>query len=61
MTVGLKHIKFWNEGKGSMGKIPGKWDPMLSTVYWNDKYVSGGASGSIYLWNGNNGVATKGH
>lgn len=46
-----------------MGKISGssKWDPMLSIVCWNGKFVSGGASGSVYYWNGGNGVSSKGH
>ena len=61
MTVGMKHVKMWTGGKGVMCKIPGKWDPMLSVVCSNGKYVSGGASGSVYLWSSNTGAATKGH
>ena len=61
MTVGLKHAKLWNANKGVMGKVPGKWDPMVSVVYWNDKFVSGGSNGTIYLWSGTNSVATKAH
>lgn len=32
----MKHIKFWNGGKGTIGKISGasKWDPMFSACYW---------------------------
>jgi hypothetical protein len=45
-----------------MGKLASnKWDPMLSVVYWNDKFITGGVSGSVYLWSGNNGNPTKGH
>jgi len=61
MTVGLKHAKLWTEGKGAMGKIPGKWDPMLSVVYWNDKFVTGGSSGNLYVWSGSTGNPTKAH
>lgn len=61
MTVGLKHAKFWNQGKGVLGKIPGKWDPMVSCVYWNDKFVTGGSSGNVYVWAGNTGNPSKGH
>ena len=41
MTVGFKHVKLWTNNKGVMCKIAGKWDPMVSVVSWNDKYVSG--------------------
>jgi WD40 repeat protein len=34
---------------------------MLSVVFWNDKFISGGASGSVYLWAGNVGNPSKGH
>jgi microtubule-associated protein-like 6 len=61
MTVGLKHVKLWTEGKGAMGKIPGKWDPMLSVVCWNDKFVTGGSSGNLYFWSGSTGNPTKAH
>jgi len=61
MTVGLKHVKIWTEDKGTLCKIPGKWDPMVSCIYWNDKYISGGSSGNVYLWSGSNGVASKSH
>lgn len=61
MTVGLKHAKLWNQGKGQMGKLSGKWDPMVSCIYWNGKYVTGGSSGSLYAWGGNIGNPTKGH
>ncbi len=47
-----------------MGKISGnggKWDPMLSAVCWDNKYVTGGTSGAIYLWNGGNGIPSAGH
>lgn len=46
-----------------MGKISGsnKWDPMLSAVCWNEKFVTGGVSGAIYLWNGTSGIASKQH
>jgi hypothetical protein len=46
MTVGFKHVKLWKlwtNNKGVMCKIAGKWDPMVSIVSWNDKYVSGGS------------------
>lgn len=59
MTVGLKHAKIWNKEKGVLQKLNGKWDPMLCVVCWNDKYISGGASGSVYLWSGGPGVPTK--
>lgn len=61
MTVGLKHAKFWTEGKGVLGKVPGKWDPMVSCVYWNDKFVTGGCSGNVYLWAGSTGNPFRGH
>jgi len=47
-----------------MGKISGNgksWDPMLSAVCWNKKYVTGGFSGTVYLWNGNSGIPCVGH
>lgn len=59
MTVGLKHVKIWNQGKGVMQKLNGKWDPMNCVVFWNDKFVSGGTSGNIYLWGGGAGNPTK--
>jgi len=59
MTVGHKHVKLWNQGKGTMQKINGKWDPMISVVYWNDKYISGSSGGSVYLWGGGAGQPTK--
>jgi hypothetical protein len=57
----MKHIKFW--GKGTMGKIAGngKWDPMLSAVCWDGRFVTGGVSGNIYLWNGTTGTPSKVH
>lgn len=61
MTVGLKHVKMWTSGKGVLGKIPGKWDPMVSAIYWNDKYITGGSSGKIYAWAGNSGNPSVGH
>lgn len=61
MTVGLKHVKLWDGGKGTMCKVPGKWDPMVNVVYWNDKFVSGGSAGGVYLWTGGTSVMTKGH
>jgi hypothetical protein len=61
MTVGLKHVKLWTNKKGVMCKVPGKWDPMVSVVSWNDKYVSGGSEGSLYLWSGTTSVVSKGH
>ena len=61
MTVGLKHAKFWTSGKGVLGKIPGKWDPMVSAIYWNDKYVTGGSSGKVYCWAGSTGNPTAAH
>lgn len=61
MTVGFKHVKLWSNKKGTMCKIPGKWDPMVSVIYWNDKFVSGGSEGTLYLWSGTTAVASKGH
>ena len=61
MTVGLKHAKLWTSGKGVLGKIPGKWDPMVSCIYWNDKLITGGSSGKVYAWAGNTGNPTAGH
>ena len=41
-----------------MGKVPGKWEPMYSVAFLEGaKYVSGGASGNLFLWTG--GSATK--
>ncbi len=59
ITVGLKHVKFWSGPKGTLGKIAGKWDPMVSAIWWNNNYVTGGSSGNIYLWSGSNGTPTK--
>ncbi len=61
MTVGLKHVKLWMNNKGMMCKVPGKWDPMVSVVCWNDKYVSGGIQGTLYLWSGTTSISTKAH
>ena len=61
MTVGLKHVKLWDGQRGKMCKVPGKWDPMVSVAYWNGKFVSGGYSGSLYLWSGTTGIVSKGH
>jgi len=47
-----------------MGKITGnggKWDPMLSAICWDGKYVTGGTSGAVYLWNGGSGIPTISH
>ena len=44
-----------------MGKLSCKWDPQVSVIYWNDKYVSGGKSGSIFVWSGNVGNSNKCH
>lgn len=33
----------------------------MNVVYWNDKFVSGGSEGSLYLWTGSSAVVTKGH
>lgn len=46
----------------NMSVLPGKKiDPMLTAVCWNGKYVSAGASGGVYLWNGNTAAAGQGH
>ena len=61
MTVGYKHATLWTKEKGTKCKIPSsKWDPMMSVVYWNDKFVSGGSEGVLYLWTGSDASATKG-
>lgn len=45
-----------------MASIPGKKvDPMLCAIYWNGKYVTGGLSGGIYLWNGTTATLCQGH
>lgn len=42
--------------------LPGKKvDPMLSAVFWNGKYVTGGLSGSVYLWSGTTATISQGH
>lgn len=42
--------------------LPGKKvDPMLSAVFWNGKYVTGGLSGSVYLWSGTTATLSQGH
>lgn len=52
----------WSGAKGTTGKTNAtKWDPMLSAVYWKDKFVTGGTSGAVYLWNGNVAATSKGH
>lgn len=61
MTVGFKHVKLWNKEKGVMCKLPGKWNPMVSVVCWNQKFVSGGSEGGVYLWSGTSGALSKGH
>jgi hypothetical protein len=44
-----------------MGKISGSWDPMFSVIYIDNKCVSGGSSGALYLWNGGNGTKIDAH
>lgn len=44
-----------------MCKVPGKWDPMASVVFWNEMFVSGGSTGVLYLWSGSTAIITKGH
>jgi microtubule-associated protein-like 6 len=59
--VGLDHIKFWADGKGSMGKLTGKWDPMFCVTQIDGKYISGGGSGAIYTWGGGSGTKIEAH
>ena len=41
-----------------MGKVPGKWESMYSVAFLDGaKYLSGGSSGALFLWNG--GAASK--
>lgn len=61
MTVGYKHATLWRKEKGVKCKIQGKWDPMMSVVFWNGKFVSGGSAGTLYLWSGSTPITTKGH
>lgn len=60
-TTGLDHIKFWNKSKAVMGKVPGKWDPMLSVAVCDKKYISGSASGALYVWTGGAGTRVEAH
>ena len=61
-TVGNDHVKFWTEAKGTMGKVPGKWEPMCSIAYLDgSKYVSGGSSGNIFFWNGGAAARIEAH
>ena len=57
MTCGVTEARFWHGRKGSLGKLPGKWDPMVSCFYHNKNYVSGSSKGNIYVWTG--GSASK--
>ena len=34
---------------------------MVSCFYWNDKFITGGSSGNVYVWAGNTGHPTRGH
>lgn len=61
-TVGNDHVKFWTEAKGTMGKVPGKWEPMCSVAFLEgSRYVSGGSSGSLFFWNGGSAFKIEAH
>ncbi len=58
VTVGMKHIEFWNQTgggftskRGTFGNV-GKPDTMMCVTYGRSPEMtySGGASGSIYVW-----------
>nr|CAB3242507.1 echinoderm microtubule-associated protein-like 6 [Phallusia mammillata] len=61
VTVGVKHIKFWQHAgggctahRGVFGKT-GKLDTMLCVAYGKqDRVFSGAANGQVYIWQGNN-------
>ncbi|XP_072031189.1 echinoderm microtubule-associated protein-like 6 isoform X3 [Amphiura filiformis] len=58
VTVGMKHIKFWNQAgggftskRGTFGNV-GKPDTMMCVAFGSDPLVtySGGSSGNVYIW-----------
>ncbi|KAK7103893.1 echinoderm microtubule-associated protein-like 6 [Littorina saxatilis] len=60
VTVGVKHIKFWNQtgggftsNRGTVGKIA-KLGDMLCVSYGKtaDVCFSGGSDGNVFIWNG---------
>lgn len=61
MTAGMKHIKFWTQTgggftskRGTFGSA-GKAETMMCVTYGKspDLVYSGGASGKVYIWQGN--------
>ncbi|XP_078490103.1 echinoderm microtubule-associated protein-like 6 [Ciona intestinalis] len=66
VTVGVKHIKFWQHvgggctsHRGVFGNI-GKLDTMLCLAYGKGgKVYTGAANGQVYIWEGNNLMRTQ--
>ena len=61
VTAGMKHIKFWTQTgggftskRGTFGSA-GKAETMMCVTYGKgpDLVFSGGASGKVYIWQGN--------
>lgn len=61
VTAGMKHIKFWTQTgggftskRGTFGDV-GKNETMMCVTYGknSDQVFSGGASGKVYIWQGN--------
>ena len=61
MTAGMKHIKFWTQTgggftskRGTFGDV-GKNETMMCATYGRvpGLVFSGGASGKVYVWQGN--------
>ena len=66
VTVGLKHIKFWEINGNSLKFTPGRWgnlaassEPLVSVCneFLHNKCFTGGRSGKIYGWNNVNCVS----
>ena len=50
MTCGMDHVKFWEGKKSQMGKINGKNQSTMCCVSSDKVYITGSASGGIYVW-----------
>ncbi|KAJ8387313.1 hypothetical protein AAFF_G00158090 [Aldrovandia affinis] len=51
VTVGMKHIKFWQHAAGIFGNL-GKLETMMSVCYGRSEELvfSGAATGDVYIW-----------
>ena len=57
----MDHVKFWNERKGTLGKIKGKSESMFSVVNSKNIYITGSGEGGIYNWKGNEAQKSDAH